>query len=48
MHELHHIVGTCGEAHPNLFTALASAFGFTAGFLYIKYKWNQFISWFRR
>ena len=45
--EISHILGTCGENHPNILAALAGTLGLSGISLYIGYRWNQIISWFK-
>ena len=43
----HHIVGTCGEAHPSLLSLIFGSLGLTAFGVWIRYKFNQVKSLFR-
>lgn len=48
MHEINHILGTCGETHPSLLSLILSGLGLTTFFAWVRWKWNTIISYFKQ
>lgn len=44
----HHILGTCGEAHPSLLSLIFGSLGLTAFGVWVKYRFNQIKLFFKR
>ena len=48
MHEINHLIGTCGESHPSLISILLGSLGATGFGVWLRYKYNQVKTFIRK